>query len=505
MRDLDERFAVLDLLDPPDQWSTIERRADVEPLQRTRALWRPGWVLATAAVVTVAAIGGALLLISPTDSPPPAGTQPLPTTVSQLATTVPSLPPATAAVPAPATPLPTAPPESVPPPPTTILPPPEALKPVVWTAIPSGDAGFASGDRLHAVTRFGSQWIAAGTTSAAGTVGFWTSPDGLDWQIAAELTIDGMLDGGSGQMEATVTELVGGPDEVLALIVVWDESANQFPVGLISANGRDWTKLDAGAFSIRGEITSAAPGPDAWIAVGYEVAGGLDPDVKPALWRSDDGVVWERVDLRRSGLSDSGMLIDIAYGAAGWVAVGSSPIDNGFSQATAWTSPDGEAWTQALMPSEADRTIAYDRETGDLSLVSELCHSEALAVAAGVGGYVATGVCLPFDAIVAYATAWTSPDGLVWTQIREVQGAFDDPAYVTDISATDAGYVIAGSLLFSDRQDVTAWTSADGVTWTRENLDLQGGFSSVAANDDTLLAVGRGNGSALIFLGTINP
>ena len=78
-------------------------------------------------------------------------------------------------------------------------------------------------------------------------------------------------------------------------------------------------------------------------------------------------------------------------------------------------------------------------------------------------------------------------------------------ASVIAISATDAGYVIAGWLLFSDRQDVTAWTSPDGVTWTREHLDLQGGFSSVAADDDTLLAVGRGNGSALIFLGTINP
>ena len=92
MRDIDKHFTVLDLLDPPDQWDAIERRAATEPLRPPRTRRRPVRALAFAALITVVVVGGALLLISPTDESAPIATNPPPTEVTEptAAPTVPA-------------------------------------------------------------------------------------------------------------------------------------------------------------------------------------------------------------------------------------------------------------------------------------------------------------------------------------------------------------------------------------------------------------------------------
>lgn len=504
MRDIDKHFTVLDLLDPPDQWDAIERRAATEPLRPPRTRRRPVRALAFAALITVVVVGGALLLISPTDESAPIATNPPPTEVTEptAAPTVPAtantVPPVTNDSP-PASPAPTTPPETAP---TTAAPAPVDPQPVTWAPLPSENGDFEDGDHLYAVIRFGSQWVAAGSKPAVGAIAIWTSENGTDWKTSAELPMSGLVDLVDGvspdYADGRVTALVEANGRLLAFAVVWDQSGNGGPVALSSSDGRNWVPLDTRVFSIRGEVASVAEGAGEWIAVGREIESGIDPGERPAMWRSTDGLTWERMNLSNTALDTPGVVYDIVHGASGWVAVGNSPIDNGFSQATVWTSTDGESWTHALLPS-----VAYEVLPGFGTTEDGPCISDAYAVAAGPAGYIAAGDCVPPRAFAVMTTAWSSPDGIEWTQSTDIEEVFDEPASIVDAVVTDTGYAMVGWRLHSDRMSPAVWTSQNGLVWEMEDLDESGGLSAIAAHGDQLVVVGWG--STIGFVGTLNP
>lgn len=496
MRDLDERFSVLDLLDPPDQWEAISQATDIEPLRAAPRSHRPAWALAAAAFATMVVIGGAILITLPDDSPAPVVTQaPAPSITEPPVTAAPTLPPASTVAPAPVPPATAA--------PTTAPSEPEQTEQVTWTPVASEAGGLRDHDHLYEVIRSGSQWIAAGSRfQDTAVIAFWKSEDGATWTTSAELPMSELVGRVSPfEADGQVTALVEAGERFLAFAHIWDQSGNDGLVALTSSDGSNWSPLDTGAFSIRGDVNAVTKGTGGWIAVGREVGAGIDPGESPAMWRSTDGLTWERIDLRGTALDTSGVLYDIVHGESGWVTVGHSPIDNGFAQATAWTSSDGEHWTQVLLPS-----VAYEVLPGFGVTESGPCISDAYTVTAGPAGYVAAGDCVPIEAPEVMTTAWSSVDGLEWTQSTEIEGVFDEPASIVGAVATDSGYALAGWRLHPNRMSPTVWTSEDGLLWDMTDFGEIGVeigiLFAVAADGDQLVAAGWGK--VPVFVGIVN-
>lgn len=174
------------------------------------------------------------------------------------------------------------------------------------------------------------------------------SPDGLRW-TATNLPVDaGFL---------TDVELVG--DRVLVLLTESDGNTRLLH-GRLGASGEvtwDETLPD----SVDGDgyrIDSISQGPQGLLARGWDSA-----DLVPMLWRSTAGTTWQRLDVGADALGGS-VGPEAAWGAAGWVAVGSAKAGagqaprGGFGSYGAldgaaqqlWRSTDGQTWLQAGDP-----------------------------------------------------------------------------------------------------------------------------------------------------------
>jgi hypothetical protein len=171
----------------------------------------------------------------------------------------------------------------------------------------------------------------------------------------------------------------------------------------------------------------------------------------------------------------------VTAGGPGYVAVGSDDSD-GDDDAAVWTSPDGVAWTR----------IRHD-ETN----LGGSSWQEMYAVAATDSGVVAVGAT---DAAAGPdAAPWISPDGLTWTRVPGNLFAFtgESAQVMTAVVATEGGFVAAGLDWSGGDQDAAAWTSPDGLTWTRSEDDesVFGGddhqwMGAVVVSDGGVVAIG---------------
>ena len=215
-----------------------------------------------------------------------------------------------------------------------------------------------------------------------------------------------------------------------------------------------------------GVIDSVAAGGPGLVAVGVNAY--LEGD--PAMWTSVDGVTWTRVPLDEEVFGDGGMSSVIAAGP-GLVAVGDG----------VWTSVDGVVWSR--VPDD-------DGIFEDAWLTS---------VTVGGPGLVAVGVVAggEFD----NAAVWTSVDGIVWSRVPHDEATFGERSPGVDLSVFDVtvggpGLVAVGMDWSDPDADAAAWTSVDGLTWTRvHNDEVFGGGGHQAINGVTaagpgLVAVG---------------
>jgi serine/threonine-protein kinase len=237
---------------------------------------------------------------------------------------------------------------------------------------------------------------------------------------------------------------------------VWSEAYSTERTGLHGA-----TMIDA---VVDGEVA---------IAVGHASPGAASGLGDPAVWRSEDGLRWERIgDATLAEPGDQRMItvttFDGALVAAGWSD----------SDAAVWTSSDGgETWARSDDPELAGEG---EQRIRDLVPVG----TELMAV--GSGG--------PRDA--DDAAAWISADGMVWARM-------DDPA----LSAAGQQIMFAAQAV-GDRVfavgltnelgdiDAAAWAYEDG-SWGRSDagpltapdhqvmLDIAGGVG-----ERPLVAVG---------------
>lgn len=152
----------------------------------------------------------------------------------------------------------------------------------------------------------------------------------------------------------------------------------------------------------------------------------------------------------------------VAYGEGGFVAVGGSGGIEGLGGALAWYSADGQQWDLTM-----DRSAERDG-------------SSLLDVIAFDGGFVAVGND-PNGPVV-----WQSTDGRSWSPVVDPSVPAGPLHDLVAVIARDSGLFAVGFSAEGDAQVATAWTSVDGVTWTRLAADPLAGARPVgiAIKDD---------------------
>jgi hypothetical protein len=251
------------------------------------------------------------------------------------------------------------------------------------------------------------------------------------------------------------------------------------------------------------------------VAVGY-----APPDWLPVAWTSRDREIWAIHSMGTAGSTFPVALTSLDDGSV--VAVGRSG-----AKPVAWTTTDGVTWQRRSVPTLGrdgvpERMTAVARGSNGLvaggSVGPELlgrrarfwrstdgmtwkavpndraafANAEVRSITPYEDGFVAVGVVGSVQDPTG-AVAWTSPDGVKWTRI-------DDPAFdggvAVSIGPSPVGGVIAvGSQV--DRRMAVAWTSPDGRSWTRApdetSREHPGGFAwmtDVTAIGDVAIAVG---------------
>ncbi len=191
---------------------------------------------------------------------------------------------------------------------------------------------------------------------------------------------------------------------------------------------------------VAGLATGVAAGPDSIVAVGRRACERIkNEDIGRCWgqpWISTDGVTWEAVEARTSGLdlgrfyvTTSGPEIGVegvAYGPGGFVAYGR--VDALAQQAALWHSEDGRSWERVSDPE------GFDTEGQMLS--GPWLHS----ITGSEDGYLLGGTI--YGKPAPRAAIWSSPDGLTWT-LAEGDEVFDVGAYIDTMETPEAGGINA--------------------------------------------------------------
>ena len=191
------------------------------------------------------------------------------------------------------------------------------------------------------------------------------------------------------------------------------------------------------------------------------------------VWRSPDGVAWER----SATVSDPGSLMySIAGSDSLLVAVGEIRLDQ--THGAIWTSQDGDTWSR----------VPHDDDTFGPGF------GKIHEVAAGGPGFVAVGeLCEDSESCFAQPTVWVSENGTSWTRLPFVEGT---PGVINDLTSHN-GTLVAVGRTFSESGDSAAiWISDDGYTWERivddGVFDRAGSqwISAVTSSETGIVAVG---------------
>jgi hypothetical protein len=285
-----------------------------------------------------------------------------------------------------------------------------------------------------------------------------------------------------------LTSLAGG-----GFVAVGYAPPDWLPFAWTSATGDRWAIHPMGSteFTFPVAVTTAADG--TVIAVGR--AGR-----EPVAWTTRDGVAWDRHAvpiLGGDGVPER--MTTVTSGLRGFVAGGSVGPELAERHARFWHSTDGVRW----VPSADDETVFADAEVrsitpfdggflavGVVGTVQQPMGSVAwisldgsvwkrIASPAFEGGIAASVSAAPWGGLVAVgwsidrrnAVAWTSPDGLAWTRApdepsRQHSGGF---AWMTDVVAIGDLAIAVGDVQGLQRGTAESWISRDGVTWTVSN------------------------------------
>ncbi len=450
---LDEKIRafVAELVNDPPATPEIEFEgvespgvAALRPVPNRRR-WVPAVVAVSAAFAVLIAVGLPVLFFGGGDS----------VVVGEPATTAASIVTTVPATTLPATTVP-----------ATIVPPVVPATPMVWERLDDPVVFGGEGEqRMTDVAAGEGVAVAVGLDRAGGDsdAAVWYSLDGTTWNRVPH---DEAVFGGDGhqQMNAVVAVESG-------FVAVGSEGTERDPLGL------------SGVYAYLASFETHA-----------------------AVWRSDDGIRWERVphvDAFSEALTGL-VMNDVTFDGSGLVVVGGAfhrtapfatwrwgasepgepapPHDVDIDvDAAVWRSNDGIAW----------RRVAV----GDEAMGGDTVPQRMNAVVAGGPGFVAVGQegfdflgvdeWTPGDApgdVLTHVTenvaaVWTSPDGETWTRV-ESQPSLEHPggavtgwSRMFDVTAQGSSLVAVGRDFWDPPggmpEGAAVWLSPDGLSWQR--------------------------------------
>jgi len=375
-----------------------------------------------------------------------------------------------------------------------------------WGRVDYGEAFESRGDLvLTAVAHDGEHFVAVGYEQPSPLVGgffptapvIWHSVDGIDW---VQSTLEGVgelrevisLEGNRGFVA------VGQTDTGTA--AVWSSS---------DADPWELVEVEPGPGVGTARMLGLTQGPDGTlVAVGVEMylpdPSGPGPDLDAAVWRSEDGETWQRIESPTLGLVGyqpnnqgqfNGEIVDVDYAhGVGYVAVGSASrsgddeIDFPTQYPTVWISPDGSSWQRNSLE-------------GQFRL---------RGVAAVDGSIVAHGVSTLQGSPTADAVIITSDDGITWV---EAAGEFDGLDAADGIQSINDVVEIPGvgrfalgsdDVEFETKGAAAVWrTTVDQPgEWTRETHD-DSVFEIVTDPPSAVMTDGIWTGDDLLVVGLI--
>ena len=319
------------------------------------------------------------------------------------------------------------------------------------------------------------------TSTTTPTVSSITTTTAAAWLAWSRAPMGEAVLGGPGT-QAIVSVTAEGPGLVAVGV---DNSGDQPDAAAVwvSDDGYTWTRInDPAALGGPGtQILSVMAGGPGLVAVGVDNSSGDQPeDWDAAVWVSVDGHSWTRIhDPVDFGGPGARVISSLAVGGPGLVAVGHAEA-GGDEDAAVWVSVDGYAWTRV-----DDEALSAPG-------------GQAMNVAgAWRGGLVAFGVNDPGANSEANAI-WVSVDGYTWTRI-------DDPAMFGEPGTQQINCVVAGGpglvaggtdeSSWGEGGNAALWVSADGYTWTRITDEAFGGpgnqgITSLAVGGPGLVAAG---------------
>ena len=235
---------------------------------------------------------------------------------------------------------------------------------------PSGalDAPAGGTAEMRTVAAWDGGWVAAGSVDASAderVAAIWTSVDGLAWERVTGR--DGFLGAVAHGIAATGDRLVA----VGSAVVDTSGDVASPAVAWISDDGSHWTTVESPAFAL-GPMRAVTATSTGFVAVGF----GID-DRRAAVWTSPEGTTWASVAHQPAfeALGKPVRMAAIAATGAGLVAAGWKS-DAGNGSGVVWRSPDGLTWER--VPDQVSMSGA--------SLAGVAFHGDA-PIVAGTSGY----------------------------------------------------------------------------------------------------------------------
>jgi len=217
---------------------------------------------------------------------------------------------------------------------------------------------------------------------------------------------------------------------------------------------------------------AAAAGPHGYVIVGKLVAPG--GSCVADVWWTPNLTVWTRAhDVNDA--TGSSQVLAVAADARGFVSAGSH---NG--KPAVWTTTDGTTWTTIVLP-----------------------------VPAGASSAVLQQIAISGNRVAALGQAYT-PAGTVPIAELSVNGGsswqqvpFSSPGpdtTFTALTASSGGFTAAGQFGQPGQQQVAAWTSANGTSWTPAPI---GGLTGSQTGGSYQLSALAQSGNAVTGIGSL--
>ena len=327
-------------------------------------------------------------------------------------------------------------------------------------------AGIAGGAipelSVNGLAVAGGQQIAVGSTEGYPAV--WRRASGGSWTLATSLS---QVSASTGLEALTgVTHGLSG----------WLAVGAPGPVIMTSADGTTWHSI-TGPGSITADLAgvgavATAAGPHGYVIVGKLVAPG--GSCVADVWWSPDLTFWTRAhDVNDA--TGSSQVLAVAADARGFVSVGSH---NG--QPAVWTTTDGPTWTTIVLPVPAGASSAVLQQ-----------------IAISGNRVAALGQATTRAGTVPIAELSVN-GGSTWQQVP-----FSSPGpdtMFTALSASSGGFTAAGQFGQPGQQQVAAWTSASGTSWTPAPI---GGLTGPQTGGSYRISALAPSGNAVTGIGSL--